>query len=108
MSDEQVDLETAVAFLDMGHKYVRFFEAGPAAWALLPQNRIDTEHISDYLGACLMNENASAATVSDTRRHMMHQYVDALVDAFDEWAKDTGREDLLLTVGERLAKAVQP
>ncbi len=106
MTDEE-KLLIAITLLNMGHKDIRFLESGPQLWGSLPNNEIKEENIPEYLTACMMNNNASAATLISTKRNVLHKYVDALADAFEEWAKDAGRTDLLLTVGERLEQAVK-
>jgi hypothetical protein len=107
--DAEKAAEAVVNFyLSTGHKDIRFFEGGPERWAKLPAQDIKEEHVPEYLAACLFNEKASSLTFSATKRSMLHTYVDMLANAFDEWAKDAGRTDLLLTVGERLERAVKP
>ncbi|MBT8161038.1 MULTISPECIES: hypothetical protein [Arthrobacter] len=97
----------AIAFLDMGQRDIHFFQMGPGLWENLPPNVILEENVPEYLTACLINEDASSKTIADTKRAALHVYVDSLVDAFEEWARDTGRDDLLLTVGQRLEQAVK-
>lgn len=108
MSKDEVDLETAIQFLDSGRRNVRLFEAGPPAWLLIGSAEISEEFLADYLTVVMDNEAAMGESFISGKRKLLHQYVDILADAFEEWARDFDRPDLLATVSDRLNRAVKP
>lgn len=94
------ELISALAFLNRGHQVIRMLEAGPKVWEHIGSVEMKPGTVGDFLALIMADETVYISG----KRTLLHSYVDTLADAFEEWARDHDRPDLLATVQERLQR----
>lgn len=98
------ELISALAFLNRGHQVMRMLEAGPKVWEHIGSVEMKPGMVGDFLALIAADDTLMGETYISERRGLLHSYVDQLADAFEEWARDHDRPDLLATVRERLQR----
>lgn len=98
------ELIAALAYLNRGHQVMRILAGGPKVWEHIGSAEMTPGLVGDFLALIAADESVLGETYISGKRKMLHGYVDSLADAFEMWARDHDRPDLLATVQERLQR----
>lgn len=86
---------------------VQMLFGGPEAWSQLASAHIKPQNVPQYLMLSLAKPQALEYSYMDTLREGVHAMVEIYIHQMQDWIKENGREDLTLTISERLELAMK-
>lgn len=79
---------------------------GPKVWGRMPSQVCKPENIGGYIEAGIKNPNFLTQSTIRNGANVAHGLIESMVLEMEAWAKENGRDDLLIPMSQKIEDAI--